>query len=132
MFRKLKQQRLQQKIEQTSREPIYSFEDLLKTCELSSDFEAFKHQKDSSFTIYYYASIIKPEILHDEVLPALENNPHTSLTELKQLIPIENTLLTNSIEKLMDGLMRGGILIKTNHTSDLFLFIQQNMLRIGP
>ena len=123
MFRKLKQKRLQQKIEQTSRQSIQTFDELLETCSLSSDFEMFKHQENSPYTIYYYASIIKPEILHDEVLPALETYPQASYTELKRAIPIENSMITSSIEKLTEGLMRGGIVIKTSHTPDLFLFI---------
>ncbi|MEK4566800.1 spore germination protein [Alkalihalobacillus sp. FSL R5-0424] len=120
MLRKWKQKRLHQKLNQTPKQPIQSFEELLALCNLSSDFEGLEHQ---SFSLYYFASIIKPEILHDEVLLSLTNRPGASLSELRHLIPIEKIELTSSFKALMASFMRGAIVIQSARESGLFLSI---------
>ncbi|WP_260681944.1 spore germination protein [Alkalicoccobacillus porphyridii] len=123
MFRKWKQHRLQRKINQSTRPSTHSFEELLKTCRLSSDFEIYQLSKNSPITLYYYASVIKPEILHDEILPALQQVNQLSLEELRQAISIENNEIIEAVEDLMDGLMRGSVIIHSTQTPKQFLLV---------
>nr|WP_273753223.1 spore germination protein [Alkalicoccobacillus gibsonii] len=120
MLRKWKQKRLYQKLTQMPKQTIQSFDDLIALCSLSFDFEEVEH---NSFSLYYFSSIIKPELLHDEVLVSLTHHPGASLSELRDLIPIEKIELSNSIETLMDSFMRGAIVIQSSREPGLFLII---------
>ncbi|WP_059103694.1 spore germination protein [Shouchella shacheensis] len=121
MFKQKKQQRIT-KMNQ-NRKKVKSFEDLLQTCKKSSDFKSFTLTENHRFIIHYLGTMIKQEILHDEILPHTKKPEIRTLFDLKQVMPVEETEVTSDVAKIEEALMTGHVLVQVegNHLEVLLI-----------
>nr|WP_306298982.1 spore germination protein [Bacillus sp. OV166] len=78
----------------------------------SGDFVHFYNpQSPKPFWISYFSSLIDVEILHRDILPNLKKTSLTSLEELQAVLPLENIVITNVLEKIQNELLKGSVFI---------------------
>ncbi|MFS0654952.1 spore germination protein [Bacillus sp. 179-C3.3 HS] len=89
----------------------------------SSVFEAMSHSSDFTnelaqseayqYRMSYFRSLINGNLLHEQILPAMKHlHEHPTLEELKEIIPIDQGVITSDNEKVKESLHRGCIAIR--------------------
>ncbi|XZF74859.1 spore germination protein [Bacillus sp. AL-1R] len=90
-------------------------------------------QQDNYYSIYFYRTLIRSEIMHDQVLPFLTKN--YTLEELMTQIPVQQLTITSDSYKIKSKLLKGYTAIQygDNFTECLLVNISNNVSRtIGP
>ncbi|QIZ08750.1 spore germination protein [Priestia megaterium] len=92
-------------------------ENWLKRLSKSNDFvhEHTSLKAGNPFWLSYYRTLISSDILHQDVLPFLQE--HLSLQELKSIIPVQEIIFTNNPKEIIQNLMRGFLVIQ-KHDQD--------------
>ncbi len=88
--------------------PKRSMAEVITGYRVSSDFVQFEHNaKEVKFWISYIRTVIDPQILHDSILAPLLKEKWNTNQQLKEIIPIEDIIVTIDTdivsEKLLDG-----------------------------
>ncbi len=98
-------------------------QDWLKRLSKSNDFvhEHTSIKKGSPFWLSYYRTLISSDILHQDVLPFL--NEQLSLEELKSVIPVQEILCTNDPKVIIENLMRGFLALQKDEQDEECLLI---------
>lgn len=103
----------------------------------SNDFISFKTSSDvenqSLYSIYFFRTLIRSEIMHDQVLPYLTKN--LTLEELMSQLPVQQLTITSDRSKIISQLLQGYTAIQygDNKTDCLLVNIANNVSRtIGP
>ncbi|WP_353626364.1 hypothetical protein [Bacillus sp. JCM 19041] len=130
MFKRRKKEPLE-KIHTKSETPK-SIEDLLETCQKSADFHSFKLTEDNPYHVYYIETLIKPELVHDEILLYLKKPENTTLLDLKKDIPVGDTKILSAVSKMEEALMLGHVLIRSRINPDEVLSILLSLVRHDP
>ncbi|KMY55180.1 spore gernimation protein GerA [Bacillus sp. FJAT-27231] len=84
---------------------------LISQCSESADFMSFKLDEDSPFYISYFQTLVDQKIVHQDVLSILKGSKFTSLEEIKDVVHVENIMLTTDVSSIQQRLMLGNILI---------------------
>lgn len=82
---------------------------LLQACEESADFLTFRLH-DSPFFIAYFKTLVKPEIIHHDVLACFKAKSPSTLEEIKAILPIEDVSITDNITDIQNKLMTGSLI----------------------
>ena len=83
---------------------------LLTACGESSDFLTFRLHENSPFFIAYFKTLVKPEIIHHDILPAIKEDELSTLEEIKEKLSIEDLSITDRIPDIQNKLMTGCLL----------------------
>ncbi|MFB4261364.1 spore germination protein [Shouchella clausii] len=111
MPKQSKQGRFERKIRKQKRSSAKTLEELLDLCRRSNDFHSFKQADDNPFEIYYFSSIVKSNVIHEQILPVLANKQLKTLVGVKEAIRVEETKIEHQLAKIEQALMRGEVLI---------------------
>ncbi|MEH7502654.1 spore germination protein [Neobacillus drentensis] len=89
----------------------------------SNDFvhEHTSIKEENPFWLSYYRTLISSDILHQDVLPFL--NEQLSLEELKSVIPVQEILCTNDPKVIIENLMRGFLALQRHDQDEECLLI---------
>ena len=89
----------------------------------SNDFvhEHTSLKDEAPFWISYYRTLISSDILHQDVLPYL--NEHLSLEELKSRIPVQEIIFTRDDDKIIQNILNGSLAIQKHQDDKEFLLI---------
>lgn len=82
---------------------------LLQACEESADFLTFRLH-DSPFFIAYFKTLVKPEIIHHDVLACFKAKNPSALEEIKAILPIDDVSITDNITDIQNKLMTGSLI----------------------
>ncbi|MFC9601478.1 spore germination protein [Peribacillus butanolivorans] len=82
---------------------------LLTACGESADFLTFSLYENSPFFIAYFKTLIKPEIIHHDILPIVKEE-FSTLEEIKEKLLIEDLSITDNIPDIQDKLMTGNLI----------------------
>ncbi|MFB7641229.1 hypothetical protein [Peribacillus butanolivorans] len=82
---------------------------LLSACGESADFLTFSLYENSPFFIAYFKTLVKPEIIHHDILPTVKEELST-LEEIKEKLLIEDLSITDNIPAIQDKLMTGNLI----------------------
>jgi spore germination protein KA len=98
-------------------------QDWLQRLSKSNDFihEHTSIKKENPFWLLYYRTLISSDILHQDVLPFL--NEQLSLEELKSVIPVQEILCTNDPKVIIENLMRGFLALQRHEQDEECLLI---------
>ncbi|MFB7141506.1 spore germination protein [Gottfriedia sp. NPDC056225] len=103
----------------------------------SDDFTFFTTSSDvedkSVYRIYFFRTLIRSEIMHEEVLPYLTKN--LTLQQLKSQIPVQELIVTTDNSVVIEKLLEGYVSIQygDNKTECLLVDVANNISRtIGP
>ncbi|MGG0176370.1 spore germination protein [Gottfriedia acidiceleris] len=103
----------------------------------SNDFISFITSSDienqNIYSVYFFRTLIRSEIMHNEVLPYLTKN--LTLQQLKSQIPVQQLILTSDNTKIINKILEGyvAILYGDNKTECLLVDVTNNISRtIGP
>ncbi|MEY8189646.1 spore germination protein [Peribacillus simplex] len=83
---------------------------LLTACGESADFLTFRLHENSPFFIAYFKTLVKPEIIHHDILPAVKEDELYTLGEIKEKLSIEDLSITDNIPDIQDKLMTGNLI----------------------
>ncbi|WP_078392720.1 spore germination protein [Shouchella patagoniensis] len=111
MFKRRKQKPLENI--QTKSETPKSLEALLETCQKSVDFHSFKLTEDSPYHVYYIETLVKPELVHDDILLYLKKSENTTLLDLKKDVPVGDTKILSGVPEIEEALMLGHVLVRS-------------------
>lgn len=103
---------------------ISDVRDLFNTLSLSNDF--LNHQgtyKGEGYWISFYRSLIDAQELHKNVLSVIPTLETMNLEQIKENIPIEDTLITSTPIVIKERIMRGAIAIRLETNLDECLLI---------
>ncbi|MFE0503925.1 spore germination protein [Peribacillus butanolivorans] len=93
---------------------------------LSSSNDFINHQgnlKGIGYWVSFYRSLIDGQELHESVLSVIPTLETISLEQIKENIPIENTLITGTRKVIEERMMRGEIAIRLDTNLDECLLI---------
>ncbi|PEC51084.1 spore germination protein [Bacillus sp. AFS077874] len=103
----------------------------------SNDFIKFKTssdlENDSYYSIYFYRTLIRSEVMHEQILPYLTKN--YTLEDLMSQLPVQQLTITSDSSKIKSKLLKGYMAIQygENKTDSLLVNISNNVSRtIGP
>ncbi|MBT2728085.1 spore germination protein [Bacillus sp. ISL-75] len=98
-------------------------EEWLQRLSKSNDFvhEHTSIKEDHPFWLSYYRTLISSDILHQDVLPFL--NEQLSLEELKSIIPVQEIIFTKDPKEIIQNLMRGFLVIQKHDQDEECLLI---------
>ncbi|MGE6378457.1 spore germination protein [Peribacillus muralis] len=82
---------------------------LLQVCEESADFLSFGLH-GSPFFIAYFKTLVKPEIIHHDVLACFKAEIPSTLEQIKGKLPIEDVSITDDITDIQNKLMTGNLI----------------------
>ncbi|WP_246040356.1 MULTISPECIES: spore germination protein [Bacillaceae] len=91
-----------------------SFTELMKKLKTSTDFTSFQLSKSYPFSLSYYKTLVKQELIHRDILPVLVNKTFQTLEDIKKNLPIENMLITSNLKEIQEGLLSGSLMISIN------------------
>lgn len=103
---------------------ISDVRDLFNTLSLSNDF--LNHQgtyKGEGYWVSFYRSLIDAQELHKNVLSVIPTLETMNLEQIKENIPIEDTLITSTPIVIKERIMRGAIAIRLETNLDECLLI---------
>lgn len=103
---------------------ISDVRDLFNTLSLSNDF--LNHQgiyKGAGYWVSFYRSLIDAQELHKNVLSIIPTLETVNLEQIKENIPIEDTLITSTPLVIKERIMRGAIAIRLETNLDECLLI---------
>ena len=83
---------------------------LLTACGESADFLTFRLHENSPFFIAYFKTLVKPEIIHHDILPTVKEDELYTLGEIKEKLSIEDLSITENIPDIQDKLMTGNLI----------------------
>ncbi|MGG4488045.1 spore germination protein [Metabacillus idriensis] len=90
-----------------------NLEDLLKQCKVSADFTSYRYSQSSPYYIHYFKTLVDVNVLHKHILPFLtEGQSNTSLFELQEILPIDNTEIISNVLNIQERLMSGFVAIQ--------------------
>ncbi|WP_458352428.1 spore germination protein [Peribacillus frigoritolerans] len=98
--------------------------DLFSTLSSSNDF--INHQgtyNGIGYWVSFYRSLIDAQVLHESVLSVIPTLETINLEQIKENIPIENTLITSTKVVIEERIMRGEIAIRIDGNLDECLLI---------
>lgn len=96
---------------------ISNLEQLIEACQTSDDFLHYSYQTNTqAFWVSYYKPIVDTKILHKDILNHLNHSNEKSLEGMKELLPIEDILITNDINIIKDKVLTGHIIIQLHET----------------
>ncbi|MFC0269848.1 spore germination protein [Metabacillus herbersteinensis] len=111
-------------------EKYQSFESLLKQFQKSKDFTLFPIATlDEFIKIGYFTSLIDVEILHRDVFPYIKRIDGTSITQLVNVLPIENLTITSKASDIQDQLLSGSIVMFLSHDPTKAILIKAGVER---
>ncbi|MDR7236770.1 spore germination protein [Neobacillus drentensis] len=89
----------------------------------SNDFvhEHTSLKEEAPFWLSYYRTLISSDILHQDVLPFLQE--HLLLDELKSLIPVQEIIYTKDPKEIIQNLMRGFLALQKHEQDEDCLLI---------
>ncbi|MGF6949666.1 spore germination protein KA [Neobacillus sp. B4I6] len=98
-------------------------ENWLKRLSKSNDFvhEHTSLKAGNPFWLSYYRTLISSDILHQDVLPFLQE--HLSLQELKSIIPVQEIIFTKEPKEIIQNLMLGFLAIQKHEKDEECLLI---------
>jgi spore germination protein KA len=98
-------------------------ENWLKRLSKSNDFvhEHTSLNEGNPFWLSYYRTLISTDILHQDVLPFLQEQ--LLLEELKSVIPVQEIICTKDPTKIIESLMRGFLALQKHEHDDECLLI---------
>lgn len=98
--------------------------DLFNTLSSSNDF--INHQgtyNGIGYWVSFYRSLIDAQVLHESVLSVIPTLETIDLEQIKENVPIENTLITSTKVVIEDRIMRGEIALRLDGNLDECLLI---------
>ncbi|MFA1710438.1 spore germination protein [Peribacillus frigoritolerans] len=98
--------------------------DLFNTLSLSNDF--INHQgtyNGIGYWVSFYRSLIDAQVLHESVLSVIPTLETINLEQIKENVPIENTLITSTKVVIEERIMRGEIALRIDGNLDECLLI---------
>ncbi|WHX69214.1 spore germination protein [Peribacillus frigoritolerans] len=98
--------------------------DLFNTLSSSNDF--INHQgtyNGVGYWVSFYRSLIDAQVLHESVLSVIPTLETINLEQIKENVPIENTLITSTKVVIEDRIMRGEIALRLDGNLDECLLI---------
>lgn len=98
--------------------------DLFNTLSSSNDF--INHQgtyNGVGYWVSFYRSLIDAQVLHESVLSVIPTLETINLEQIKENVPIENTLITSTKVVIEDRIMRGEIALRLDENLDECLLI---------
>jgi len=107
-------------------------DELLHRCKESTDFVSYRYSESSPFYIHYYQTIVEINILHQYVLPYINENKSNTLFDLQQAIPIDNTEIIDNVHEIRDKLLTGCIVIEVKGSLQEALVISAVSLEKRP
>lgn len=98
--------------------------DLFNTLSSSNDF--MNHQgtyNGIGYWVSFYRSLIDAQVLHESVLSVIPTLETINLEQIKENVPIENTLITSTKVVIEERIMRGEIALRLDGNLDECLLI---------
>ncbi len=98
--------------------------DLFNTLSSSHDF--INHQgtyNGIGYWVSFYRSLIDAQVLHESVLSVIPTLETINLEQIKENVPIENTLITSTKVVIEERIMRGEIALRLDENLDECLLI---------
>ncbi|MDM5298335.1 spore germination protein [Bacillus pumilus] len=101
---------MRKKNQEQTKDPNPVFE----TLSHSSDFiNELSRSEEYLYSISYFRSLINGNLLHEQVLPFVKQLHQTPTLEgLKEIIPIEQVIITSDTQKIEEALHRGSIAVR--------------------
>lgn len=92
--------------------PKQSMAELITCFKSSSDFVQFEHDaKELKFWISYIRTVVDPTLLHESILGPLLKEKWTSLQQIKEILPIEEIIITIDTDVISEKLLEGYVII---------------------
>jgi hypothetical protein len=90
----------------------------------SNDFISYFNQQSlTKFHIYYYSTLVETEIIHRDILPYINSKELNSLEEIKEVVPIDNILITEDQAQVQTHLLKGYVAIQLSNENQFFALI---------
>ncbi|UTR07487.1 spore germination protein [Alkalihalobacillus sp. LMS6] len=100
-----------------------SIEATIATLSKSTDFVVEDAHSDHSISYYYLDSVMGDKQSFHRVIAYIKTNPHLSIEELHDSLPIERIETARSADEFSTHIMRGSLLIGTSKVSSPFLVL---------
>lgn len=101
-----------------------NIEDLIQALKPSKDFNRFEFEtKNGSFWVSYLKTMVSPDFIHRDVFPYLTEHSFTNIDDIKNLLPIEQKLITENVTEIQKKIMSGSIMIQFNEYDTKCLLI---------
>ncbi|KEP25926.1 spore germination protein [Bacillus zhangzhouensis] len=121
------------KNKQHQKDPNSVFEALSRSADFTNE---LSHIEDLYYRISFFRSLINGNLLHEQILPCIkQRSALQTLEELRELIPIEQAVITSEHQKISNSLQRGYIAIRfsSDWSKALLLPIEEKKGRpVGP
>ncbi|HET7578343.1 MAG TPA: spore germination protein [Bacillales bacterium] len=89
--------------------------ELLVQAKKSIDFVHYHHVKQKHpFWISYFKTMINPDVLHTDILSNIKDKSVHSLEQLKSVLPLDNVIITDDVDKISNKLYEGFVLIQSH------------------
>lgn len=113
-----------------NKHPATSIQELLSELKDSSDFLSYENKVDSvTYYVSYYKSLVDRKVVHVDILSKLAKECST-LDELKDIIAVENVIISGDIKEIKNKLLSGHIIIQLHEDDKEGLLINAT-LQIG-
>ncbi|MDX5475995.1 MAG: spore germination protein [Bacillaceae bacterium] len=90
----------------------------------SNDFvSSYNEFSKTPYHIFYIHSLIDLEIIHRDILTYLNENQYNTVEEVKQAIPIENSIITKDENVIEENLLNGHVAIKLQEEDESCLLL---------
>jgi spore germination protein KA len=97
---------------QTSK-PAPTLPSLFDTLSGSSDFLHFTFKTDGqSCQVIYIKTLVNPDFIHTHILSPLREKKFRTLEDIRELLPIENMIISDRVEEIQNKIMSGHIFIQ--------------------
>nr|WP_243385916.1 spore germination protein [Bacillus kexueae] len=95
----------------------------------SADFTQFdgKSINETKYWMSYFRTLVDVSILHETILRPVHTKEWTSLEELKQIIPIEDCVITIDIDVMKEKILEGYVMVSLSEYGSPALLIQSKI-----
>ncbi|MFC4323566.1 spore germination protein [Litchfieldia salsa] len=102
-------------------------EEVTEIFKKSSDYLSYQSTEAvSPFWLCYVTTLIDKKLLHESILPYLQYNPSDSVKNIKKIIPIEEIIITDSVDDIKSKLLAGHIMVKLKNNERFCALIKAN------
>ncbi|MBM7584045.1 hypothetical protein JOC86_000582 [Bacillus pakistanensis] len=100
------------------------FEEFISIMRQSDDFiEYFEPQSPKPYRVFYLATLVKKDVLHQDILPYLNREELDSLEDIKVEIPLDNIKITEDLQIVKQQLLQGSVIVQLDHIKTKFAII---------
>ncbi|MRX72284.1 spore germination protein [Bacillus lacus] len=83
--------------------------------------------KETRYWMFYFRPLVDTQILHQSILTELTSQSWSSLEQLKELIPVEDMIITNDTGVIKEKLFEGYVLISLSEYGEPVILIRSSL-----